>query len=276
MGFQDSQRRQQKDQQQSSSGDPWKTFPGTGVAGVSSDWWNQKIVQESSPAKGKLPIKDGVIGPFAPDAPGVHPQMVGDTPKTVGQMIYEFDNGRYDSVIGDLQGGLWNGGFYGRSKKPTFTPGIRDDLTRSAFIRALKRAVHTQEDFGTTVMQAAIARSKAGMVGGGSADGGATSTNVIQHASPTDVGAGALAGFQAALGRGPTEKEKAAFLAAYRKQETVAQPETAGGGTFNITSAGSPETAAEQYARQGSPDLAQAHDQAGAFQMMLHSLGVEG
>lgn len=252
-GFSDSQKAQQ------TLANP-TAFPGTSVAGVDSQWWNSQVAQD--PPKNAKPVDFGLFKINLPTAS-----------KTVGQLLLEFDNADPSATdaITTLQGALWNAGMY-TSKKPTFAPGVKDAQTRTAFVRALKLAVRNKQTVGSVLDSLASSRSQAGIGGSGST---AVSTNVIQHSSPTDVGASALAGFQAALGRGPTPQERQAFLAAYRGQETASQPNTSGGGTFDVTAAGNAQTSAEQYAKQADPELADQYGKYSAFQMVLSSLGVK-
>lgn len=255
-GFAKSQKAQKAQQ---ASSNP-TAFPGTSVAGVDSQWWNSQVAQD--PPKGTKPADFGLFKINLPVAS-----------KTVGQLLLEFDNADPSATdqITVLQGALWNAGMY-TGKKPTFAPGVKDAQTRTAFVRALELAVRNKETVGSVLDGLASSRSQAGIGGSGST---ATHSNVIQHSAPTDVGAGALAGFQAALGRGPTPQERAAFLAAYRQQETASQPDTSGGGTFDVTSAGNASASAEQYAQQADPELASQYGKYTAFQMVLSSLGVK-
>jgi len=108
----------------------------------------------------------------------------------------------------------------------------------------------------------------------GRGGGGATHTNVVQHISDADLEESLLKGFQAALGHAPTTEQAAAFKAAFRGKETAAQPDTSGGGTFNVTDPGNPATAAKQYAEQQSPQDAESYLKLQAFGSMLQALGV--
>lgn len=240
------------------------SFPGTGAGSapldISNQWANARVV--TAPAhqvagnavNGQRTLTSGVI-----------------SAKTIGQMLLEFDTSQADPAqVTELQQLLWNGGFYGTGKKPTFTPGERDDKTRTAFVKALKEAARSQSPFGSFLDERAQARVTSGLAGAAST----VHTNIIQHRSLADVDSGALAGFQAALGRAPTAKEAAAFTAGYRTSETKAQPDTSSGGTFTVTDPGSPQTAAAEYARTNNQGTADDYSRLQAFNVMLKTLGV--
>lgn len=151
--------------------------------------------------------------------------------------------------------------------------------------RAFARAVATSARSGRTLSEIlnAVQPDKANLarLGGGSGGGrgrggggGQVRTNVIQHMSDEDLEAAALEGFQTATGHAATPEQEKRFITAFRMKETAAQPETAGGGTFNITDPGNPSVVAEAMARDTVPEDAKSYARLQKFGVMLQALGV--
>lgn len=111
--------------------------------------------------------------------------------------------------------------------------------------------------------------------GGRRGGGGAGRVHAVQRASQQDLEEAALRGFQAALGHAPDETQKQAFISEFRKRETAAQPDTSGGGTFEVTDPGNPMVLAETMAKQQAPEQAQSYARLQAFGVMLQALGVQ-
>lgn len=196
-------------------------------------------------------------------------QTVSDQAK-VGDLLDQFDD---LPDLAKLQWAMVLNGYDTRNpKKIDF--GNPDPASRRAYGKLVQTAITERRSIADLLGGVDVTPESIGAAIAGT--GGSTRTNVIQHRAPTDLEAAALEGFQKAYGRGASKKEADAFIAGYRQRETASQPETAGGGTFNVTDPGSPAVAAEAFARSQNPELAQAHDKLGIFNMMLQSLGVSG
>lgn len=145
--------------------------------------------------------------------------------------------------------------------------------------QAFARAVGTAARSGRTLSEVlnavqaddAALRRLAGSSGGG---GGVRRTNVIQHMAEEDLEKAALVGFQTATGHAATPEQEQRFITAWRQREASSQPDTGGGGTFNVTDPGNPTVVAEASAREQAPEDAQAYSRLQKFGVMLQALGV--
>lgn len=144
--------------------------------------------------------------------------------------------------------------------------------------RAFARAVGTAARSGRTlseVLNAVEANDENLRRLAGSSGGGARRTNVVQHMAEEDLEKAALVGFQAATGHGATPEQEQRFIQAWRGRESASQPDTSGGGTFNVTDPGNPSIVAEASAREQAPEDAQAYSRLQKFGVMLQALGVQ-
>lgn len=198
-----------------------------------------------------------------------------DQTATVQDLLSSFNSLDADTLT-QLQVQLLLNGYDTRKLK-NVKLGTPDPGSYSAYVKAIKATTRDASLTLDDVLNRVPANGKtiAGLM---SASTGTKQPhiNVVQHTAATDLEAAALAGFQTALGRGPSTAEAKAFMAGYRQKETAAQPSTEGGGTFNVNDPGNPTTAAEAYARSTAPKLAQAHDKLGVFDMVLKALGATG
>lgn len=246
--------------QQAGTLDATGNFAGTGRVpnDLNAGWTNAHIVLDP-PRKGRPATA------WAPNL-GYYQET-----STVGNELAKFDSGMAPEQVSELQRQLWQGGFYGAynpaSGKLPFITGQKDAKTRAAYIQALEEAAQQGVGFGTFLTQ----RAAANAAQGGAGTGG---TNVVQHAAAEDVAVGALAGWQKALGRGPTPQELEAFRAGYAARETSAQPDTSGGGTFTVNDPGTISNVAFGQAQQQNQQEAQGYSQVEAFGMMLKAMGV--
>lgn len=191
----------------------------------------------------------------------------------VRQLLDEFGHMSSDQMR-QLQLGLLLGGYDRRNIKDV-NMGQRDPGSLDAYKRLLHQAQEQNTTLGELLpdLSGLSLKDLFGRLGG---SGGATHTNVVQHLSEEDLNDQLLKGFQAALGHAPSPDQAAAFKAAFRGKETKAQPDTSGGGTFNVTDPGNPGVAAKAFAEQQSPDDAQSYAKLQAFGSILSALGVKG
>lgn len=216
-------------------------FPGTGQpeAGVSRQWWNAQVVTE----------KQAAIGPYR--TTDIRP--VSTKKATIGQMLLTFDNpdNWTPQAVDDLQSELWQAGFY-KGKTPTFTPGERDGLTRSAFAAALKEASRGNEPLSTFLANRAAARKQAGLTTDASgASGSGTGKQVAQLSDPATLNSELDKAMTSVLGTGATDAQRKAFVAGVQHAQQ-AQTDSYNNGATAITGV-DPTAQAAQFARAQDP-----------------------
>jgi hypothetical protein len=235
--------------QSSGSGNFPGTQPHVAPSGLTAQWANTAIVV-APPAKAD-PKKVGSMVLARPAA----------QTKLVGQMLLEFDQSTADpEQVQELQQLLWNGGFYGKSKKPTFTPGEKDTATRNAFTRALKEAAHGQEPFGSFLDKRAQARISTGAAAAATAT--ASSAPSAYVSNPIDIRNTIEETAQEKLGRGAIPAgQMNQMVASFQAAEKAPQVATSGTATKAPTAA----NFADDALHRASPVAYDAHAALNAF-----------
>jgi hypothetical protein len=195
--------------------------------------------------------------------------LINPAKASVQDLLEEFQSLEGDTLM-QLQLQLLVNGFDTRKLK-NVRLGSPDPGSYSAYTKALKASARSGQSLDEILNAVSVTPDILSSMAGS----GSTRVNVVQHRAQADVEKAALEGFQKAIGRAPSERERTSFISAYRQAETGAQPDTSGGGTFTTTDSGSPEIAAEAYARKTNPKLAQGMTRMNAANVMLQTLGVE-
>ncbi len=202
--------------------------------------------------------------------------LTGAVPVTANEAMNRFvtlqNNDAGLPYLAQIQQWLYQAGLYS-DKNYTPIPGRIRPEDFAAFRNALRISTESNMDLGEYLRSSAAVATQFGI---GAAQQKPT-PNVESVSNPLDIEHAALKGYQAAIGRGPSEKEKAAVIAAVQQAQKAYQDRAyelnTTGGTGVAVQPPDASSFAEQQAREQNPHAAESHGLLDYYDSFLTLMG---